>query len=120
MLIGCQPKEKKKEEKISADISIAEKTFMFGTAKQEDTIKHTFKIKNIGSVPLIIKSVKASCGCTTSKWSTKPISANKEASIDVVFVPNAGSKGVIKKSIVVQANTDSAFHVFYLSGTIVE
>ncbi|HOA46427.1 MAG TPA: DUF1573 domain-containing protein, partial [Paludibacteraceae bacterium] len=51
-------------------VEVDNQTFDFGTVNEEvGKISHVFNFKNIGVTPLSLKSVKASCGCTTPEWS---------------------------------------------------
>lgn len=93
--------------------------FEFGTIDQTDSIQHIFKIKNTGNIPLIIKSAAASCGCTTSEIPKKPILPGQSGEFKVKFMPGTGINGVVNKSIVLQANTQETFHVFYLKGDVI-
>lgn len=99
-------------------VQIAEAIFSFGTLKQTDSVVHVFKLKNVGAIPLLIKSAKASCGCTVPEYSQKPIPPNETASITVKFKPTEAIEGIVNKSIVIQANTDSTFHVLYVKGLV--
>jgi len=116
-LLACKNTKKiDKETKTSAKILFNEKSHDFGFISLKDSIEHDFVIENIGEVPLIIQSVKASCGCTVPGWSSKPILPLAKSVVKVKFKPK--DKGVVNKSIVLQANTDSMFHVFYLKGNV--
>ncbi|WP_379091920.1 DUF1573 domain-containing protein [Pedobacter sp. UC225_65] len=122
LLTAC--KSNQKESNAVADntttIQINERSYSFGKLKQSDSTEHVFTIKNTGDIPLIIKSAKAACGCTVPKWSTEPVLPNKNAMIRVKFKPNPGFEGIISKSVVIQANTDSTFHVLYMKGEVVK
>jgi hypothetical protein len=52
----------------SAPVAVfSDKVFDFGTIKQGDKPVHQFKLTNNGKTDLIIRNVKASCGCTAVK-----------------------------------------------------
>lgn len=76
----------------------------FGTIKEGDKVNYTYKFKNSGAVPLIIESVRPSCGCTAPNWSKEPIPVGGEGFVEVVFdstkKPNAQNK-----TVTVTANT---------------
>lgn len=118
-LLSCQDNnEKRKISENNTTVEIQKKSFNFGKIKQSDSVDHIFKIKNTGDLPLIIKSAKASCGCTVPEWTKTPIKTNQYADIRVKFKPTKTMDGVISKSIVIQANTDSMFLVLYIKGTV--
>ncbi|HRW21492.1 MAG TPA: DUF1573 domain-containing protein, partial [Bacteroidales bacterium] len=51
-----------------------------------------------------ISNVKASCGCTTPKWSKEPIKPGQKGTIEVVF-DSAGRSGEQAKTVKVYCNT---------------
>jgi len=53
-----------------------EEEYNFGTLIQGEKVSHSFVFTNTGGSNLVIKEVKASCGCTTPKW-TKASSINE-------------------------------------------
>lgn len=120
-LIACKSKDDTQTNvsKITS-VKIEEKSYDFGTILQSDSITHEFRIKNTGNIPLIIKSAKAGCGCTIPKWDNNPITPNEYATIEVKYKPTKNTEGFINKSIVVQANTDSTFHVLYIKGNVLK
>ncbi|HAQ39129.1 MAG TPA: DUF1573 domain-containing protein [Saprospirales bacterium] len=81
----------------------------FGKVMEGDIVTHVFKFKNTGDEPLILKDVKASCGCTAPSWSRTPIAPGKKGEIEVRFDTKgrgqAGGKPESKR-ITVTANTD--------------
>ena len=82
-------------------VEIAEKTYDFGTIKEEDgRVSHVFTLKNVTEGPLTIKNVRASCGCTTPAWSREPIAPEAEAQITVTYNAS-GRPGAFHKSVTV-------------------
>lgn len=115
LILGCSKENKKTAKAI---LKLPEKVFNFGEISQKDTINHRFEVINNSEVPLTIKNVNASCGCTVPFWDKKPIAPSQKGFIDITYIPN--SSGSINKSIVVETNTDSAFNVLYLKGFVKE
>ncbi len=107
----------KTNEIIYADIKY-QKEIDFGIINLKDTVTKSFKIKNISSIPLVIKNVKTSCGCTLVKLNDTVIGENESTNITAKYIPNHNDKGKISKSIVVQANTKTGFTVLYLKGIV--
>ncbi len=85
-------------------LEFKEMEFDFGTIKEEGgKVTHIFEFKNNGRVPIIINSVKASCGCTTPLWTKKPVLPNKVGLIKVTYNPlNRPSKFI--KTVTVTTN----------------
>jgi len=99
-----------------AKTEIQNKEHSFGKIGLNDSIVHTFYLKNVSNIPLTITKVGTSCGCTTTNYTQGEIGENETASIEVLFKPE--QTGIIDKSIVVETNTDPPFNVFYLKGEV--
>jgi len=99
-------------------VTIANRSFNFGTISLEDSITYSYPVINSGNKNLIIKNVKTSCGCTAPEWEKKPIAPGDSTLIKVKF--NPVSTGYNEKTIVINCNVDSSFIVLYLRGTVVK
>lgn len=91
--------------------------FDFGTVKEGEHVKHTFKFKNTGSEPLIISNAKGSCGCTVPKWPSEPVAPGATGQIDVEF-DSKGKPGKQTKRVTVTANTVPAQMFLNISGNV--
>ncbi len=87
----------------SAQTITFDKTVLdYGTVKTGSDGQRVFTVKNTGDKPLILSSVKASCGCTTPVYSTDPIMPGKSADIKVGY--NTSINGAFTKQIEVFSN----------------
>lgn len=77
----------------------------------------TFKFKNTGTVPLILNNVRASCGCTTPKWTRDPIAPNESGEITVSYDPK-NRPGAFTKSITVGSNAENSTVNLTISGQV--
>lgn len=103
---------------IAAAVLSFDKTIHnFGTIQSGKAVTHTFRFKNTGQSPLIIKNAKASCGCTVPKWPKEPIHPGGEGAIDVTF-NSKGKSGNQHKSVTITANTDPAEIRLYIKAQI--
>ncbi len=84
--------------------TFSELDYNFGILIQGEKVAHTFIFTNTGGSNLIIKDVKATCGCTTPKWTKEPVKPGEKGSIEVIF-DSSGRSGEQSKSIKVEANT---------------
>ena len=91
--------------------------FDFGSVKEGEKVKHTYKFKNTGSEPLIISNAKGSCGCTVPKWPSEPIPPGGTSQIDVEF-DSKGKPGKQAKRVTVTANTVPAQSFLNISGNV--
>ena len=71
-------------------------------AGQKLEVVYTFT--NTGKKPLVIKDVRASCGCTVPERPQEPIMPGKGGFIKAIF-NSEGRMGLNHKTITVQANT---------------
>lgn len=85
-------------------ISFEKLNHNFGVLKEEDgTVEKIFNFTNTGSEPLIIKTVRSSCGCTIPEWSKEPIMPMGKGTIKVSFNPK-DRPGAFRKEITVLSN----------------
>ena len=80
-----------------------EKTFDFGKMAQSSKMEHDFIFKNVGKGNLIIRKIKASCGCTAVSPKDKVIEPGKSSSIKTIF-SSGTRRGRQNKSITVITN----------------
>jgi len=92
--------------------------FDFGTIKEGEKVRHTFKFKNTGSEPLIISNAKGSCGCTVPKWPSEPIAPGASSQIEVEFDSKGKAGNKQTKRVTVTANTVPAQMFLNISGTV--
>ena len=79
----------------------------FGNVIYPSDNPYTFKFKNTGNSPLVIKDAKASCGCTIPNKPEEPIMPGEMGEIDIIFRPKEGQVGqFVTKEITVTANTN--------------
>lgn len=74
----------------------------FGKIQQGRPVTHLFEVSNIGTEPIRIENVQASCGCTTPEWSTDAIKPGGTTTIKVGF--NAASEGPFQKAVTILYN----------------
>ena len=93
-------------------------TFDLGKIQRNQAATHEFTFVNTGSAPLVISSVKASCGCTVTEYSKNPIPAGSKGFVAATY--NATMPGVFTKTITVNANTDEGVTQLIIKGEVIE
>lgn len=96
-------------------LQFKETEYDFGSVPQGKPVYHIFELKNTSTMPVTLKDVHASCGCTTPEWSKDPIAPGATAKIKVGF--NAAAEGAFDKIITVQYN-DSVSKQIKIKGTV--
>lgn len=126
LLVACGSGDRANPE-ISADLidpenppimEFEETTHHFGDLAEGQTIQHAFKFKNVGKSPLLLNSVKASCGCTVLKdWPKDPVASGASSQINVEFTGK--SAGEFRKTVTILANTRPATTKLFIEGKVV-
>lgn len=93
--------------------------FDFGKINfQSAPIKATFTFTNNSQYPLVIRNVKAECGCTVPSWPKTAVDPGQSAEISARFNPD-NYAGEINKKIEVFANFQNAISIpLHIVGTI--
>lgn len=100
------------------EIAFDEKSHAFGEVAMGDSVVHRYTFKNTGAKPLMIESVKPSCGCTSTNYTKTPIAPGESGFVEAAM--KAKSVGIFKKSVAVTTNTDPRNHQLEFSGEVVE
>jgi len=76
----------------------------FGKLIQGEKVSFTFKFKNTGNATLVLAGIVPSCSCTVAQFTKTPIPPGEEGIVIVNFNTES-KKGVVRNSVIVQANT---------------
>jgi len=99
-----------------AVISFDKTVHDYGTIVQNDNGDCFFAFTNTGNEPLILSSVRSSCGCTTPKWPKEPILPSASAKIKVHY--DTRRLGAINKQITVMSNASTPTVVLKIKGKV--
>ncbi len=78
----------------------------FGNIQEQDgDVTVDFKFTNTGDKPLMILRCQTSCGCTTPKYTRKPLKPGESGTIQVTYHAK-GRPGVFQKSVYVYDNSE--------------
>ena len=86
------------------EITFESTTHDFGIIMEGEKVPWIFKFENTGGADLIISSVAATCGCTATKWSKKPIPPGGKGQIEVTF-DSDNKPGPNRKNVKIMTNT---------------
>jgi hypothetical protein len=99
-------------------VLFSELYFDFGNiAETGGAVEHVFTFINNSGLPLQLKSVDASCGCTTPEWTTEIIRPGNSGKIKAIFNP-AGRPGYFNKSINVLTDPELGPITLQISGNV--
>ena len=104
--------------KEQPDVQTDDVLYDFGYAQHQQTITHIFKLKNVGSQPLVIHEIGSSCACTAVLLSEKTILPTETAEIEVKF-DTQYRRGRQTATVKVRTNdTDKPTIYFTITGVI--
>jgi hypothetical protein len=123
MSIGAANAQEQKSEANEAThgpkIVFAEREHNYGTIQKGGDGNCVFTFTNTGDEPLILSSVRASCGCTTPKWTQKPVMPGKTGEIGVRY--NTNNTGGFTKTVTITSNAvNEARVVVKIKGNVVQ
>ncbi len=99
-------------------IDFNSKVFNFGEINQGEKAEYTFKIMNKGKKDLIIRSAKASCGCTAANPGSNLIKPGESTDLKVSF-NSQGYTGMQNKTVTVISNDPAqATVVLQVTGSV--
>jgi len=100
----------------TAKIEFKSETIDYGEIEKGSNGVRVFEFTNTGNAPLVISSVKSSCGCTIPKKPEQPIQPGKNGQIEVKYDTNR--VGPIRKAITVISNADTPTKVLKIKGNV--
>jgi hypothetical protein len=96
-------------------LQLKEAAHNFGKIAQGRPVTYNFEVSNSGTEPLVLESVRASCGCTTPEWSKEPIAPGATSVIKVGY--NAYAEGMFTKTVTITYN-NSQVKTLTISGEV--
>jgi len=99
------------------EINFEQNVIDYGTLEQGADGNRVFTFTNTGKEPLILTNVRASCGCTTPKWTRNPVAPGEKGEIMVHYDTNR--MGNFHKTITVTSNAKTGNVTLTIKGKIV-
>lgn len=106
------------QEKKVAKIEFKTDVIDYGTIEKGADGVRTFEFTNTGNAPLIISSVKSTCGCTVPKKPKGPIMPGETGEIEVKYDTNRVNP--IRKTITVISNAETPTVALKIKGLVVD
>ena len=76
---------------------LTEKTYDFGTVELGSVTGTSFTFKNTSTQPILLQTVRTTCGCTAAKWPESPIAPGATGEIRIEY--SADHSGGFSKKI---------------------
>ena len=114
---NAQNTEQNEVPEHGAKIRFEEMEHQYGTIQKGGNGDCEFVFWNDGDEPLILQSVKASCGCTTPSYTQKPVMPGQQGTIKVHY--NTNNVGGFSKTVTVTSNAvNNQRVVLRIKGTV--
>ena len=102
-----------------APILFEEPKWNFGDVQESGgSVEHTFVFTNVSDRPVVIVDVSTGCGCTTPKYSRKPVLAGAKGEIVVAFDP-INRPGHFSKGVSVMTSASKEPVLLQVEGNVV-
>ena len=100
-------------------ILFEEPKWNFGDVQESGgSVEHTFVFTNVSDRPVVIVDVSTGCGCTTPKYSRKPVLAGAKGEIVVAFDP-INRPGHFSKGVSVMTSASKEPVLLQVAGNVV-
>jgi hypothetical protein len=103
--------------KDSTTVQMIDSVYNFGKVTDGEKVEFSFRFKNTGVKPLIIKSAQPSCGCTIAEKPEQPVMPGEISYIKTIF-NSSGRVGDVHKEIVIRSNARPLFPTLKLLGEV--
>ncbi|CAL1520269.1 DUF1573 domain-containing protein [Chitinophaga sp. MM2321] len=97
-------------------VKFTKETIDFGKTKLNKPVAVDFEFTNISKEPILIEAARASCGCTTPKWTQEPVLPGKKGKISASY--SANGTGQQNKTIWVKFRGVDQDKELHLTGTV--
>jgi hypothetical protein len=100
-------------------IDFSTRVFEFGEITEGTKVEYLFKIMNKGKSDLLIRSVKASCGCTAANPTSNVVKPGTSTDLKVIFDSTA-KLGMQNKTITIISNDpNTSTSILRISGNVI-
>lgn len=105
-------------QKKTAKIEFETTVIDYGTIEKGADGVRVFKFKNTGNAPLVVTSVKSSCGCTVPKKPEAPVLPGETGEIEVKY--DTKRVNPIRKTITVTSNAETPTVALKIKGNVID
>jgi hypothetical protein len=88
----------------------------FGELRHGATARFVFKFQNTLSGPIVLETVRTTCGCTAAEWTEAPIEPGQTGEVVIEF--DANKSGAFRKKITVFFDKQRKPEVLWIEGEV--
>jgi len=111
------PKKGKNAQQTVPALQWTRTSFDMGKIPQGKPASATFEFTNAGKIPLVIKMVQPSCGCTSAGYTRAPVNSGQTGFVKATY--DAVNYGKFSKTLTVKTD-DNETAVLVIHGEVVE
>lgn len=101
------------------DVAFKKNVHDYGSIKEEvEVAVSDFEFTNIGTSPVVIQRVIASCGCTAPTYTKEPVLPGKKGNIKVAY-STTYRPGTFRKNIRVYTNVPDTVYTLTIKGNVI-
>jgi Protein of unknown function (DUF1573) len=88
----------------------------FGDLRQSSTVSVTFSFKNTTETPIVLQTVRTTCGCTAAEWTQAPIAPGEKGVVKIEY--DADKSGAFRKKIRVFFDQQRKPEILWIQGNV--
>lgn len=91
-------------------------THPFGLLRMDKAASYTFVFRNTGEDPLLLQTVRTTCGCTAAAWTETPVPPGQTGSVRIDF--EGYQRGHFRKKIRVFFDRQRNPEILWIEGEV--
>ncbi len=95
---------------------LTEQDHDFGEVPAGKTVRFMFRYKNVSAEPLLLQTVRVSCGCTAAEWTEEPVAPGENGQVLIEF--ESSLHGEFRKKIRVFFNKQRKPEILWIEGEV--
>lgn len=95
---------------------LTERDHDFGVLRHERPATFVFQFKNVDTQPLVLQTVRTTCGCTAATWTEAPIAPGATGEVTIEY--DAYQRGDFRKKIKVFFDRQRKPELLWIHGTV--
>lgn len=113
MLSGLLFAQRKPEVKFDKNV------YDYGSIKEEvEVALSEFEFTNVGTTPVVIQRIVASCGCTSPTYTREPVLPGKKGKVKVAY-NTVYRPGTFRKNVRVYTNVPDTVYTLTIKGNVI-
>lgn len=95
---------------------LTEQDHDFGQVRAGSTARFVFRYQNIAPEPLLLQTVRTTCGCTAAEWTQEPVAPGETGEVVIEF--ESSQSGDFRKKIRVFFDRQRKAETLWIKGEV--